>query len=383
MLGLNNAHANAEHFRRNPDTMTMGRWFRTHGHQTFSVGKIDHTEDYLDPEAWDIRPRNADVRPRPGMPPGSRFREDLPQPDGTALAREFGIHTIAPSADQLHDHAVADEAISFLASRRDRSRPFLAAVGFHSPHVPWQSTAAIHDSLSDAAFRLERLPTDATPLPAGAVAHVPGLAVSDDLQRRTQQAYYAAVSLLDDQVGRVLAALERDGLADRTVVVFTSDHGYHLGWRGQWIKHSISEQVLRVPLIVRLPRGLAGASTDGIVELLDLFPTFCDLAGIPAPAKLDGRSFAPLLRDADAAGKPAAFASMPHMWGSGRTVRTARWRYVERLDGSSELYDHASDPDEYHDVSADPEHAEVIRQHAALLTSTFGARPATRQKPRP
>ncbi len=155
-------------------------------------------------------------------------------------------------------------------------------------------------------------------------------------------------------------------------VLFSRDQGYHLGWRGQWCKHSIDEQVLRVPLIVRCPQGARGARANGIVELLDLFPTFCDVAGLPAPDALDGRSFLPMLEDPKAEGKAAAFASMPPIWGNGRTVRTARWRLVERLDGSSELYDHDSDSAEYFNVIHDPVHEPLVRRLHAMLEKEFG-----------
>ena len=232
--------------------------------------------------------------------------------------------------------------------------------------------ASLHGAFDPARFTLAHDPDDATPLPLHSLHYEPGLANSPERQREALHAYYAAVSLLDAQVGRILAALEAEGLAKNTVVVFTSDHGYHLGWRGQWVKHTISEQVLNVPLIVRAPGAAADAKAEGIVELIDLFPTFCDLAGVPAPDHLDGASFASRLLNPAAAGKPAAFVSMPKGWGNGRSVRTARWRYIERNDGSQELYDHTTDRDEYHNVAQRPEHAATVRDHAALLERTFG-----------
>ena len=125
-------------------------------------------------------------------------------------------------------------------------------------------------------------------------------------QREGQRAYYAAVTMLDQQVGRLLEHLRTQKLLENTIVVFTSDHGYHLGWRGQWCKHSIDEEVLRVPLIVSHPQGAKGVTANGIVELLDLFPTFCDAAGQPLPGGLDGKSFAPLLKEPSASGATAA-----------------------------------------------------------------------------
>ena len=370
MLGLNNRHSRATSFLENPELMTLGRWFREHGYQTFSVGKIDHTDEYTDPKAWDIRHNGADVKPPRHLGQRTRLQEDLPQSDGSRLDRHLSHIGIADSADQLHDWAVAERAIKFLDTERDASKPFFAAVGFHTPHGPLDSTRAAYDAHDPAKFKLEQLPADATSLPPKSLLQEPGVAISEKAQRELTRAYYAAVTMLDEQIGRLLDHLESKGLADNTVIVFTADHGYHLGWRGQWCKHSIDEQVTRVPLIVRTPRSAKAARAEGIVELVDLFPTFCDLGDLPAPQSLDGRSFVPLLADPAASGKPAAFCT----GANGRTVRTARWRYVERSDGTQELYDHENDPSEYHSVADRPEHASLIREHAALLEQELGPR---------
>ena len=379
MLGRNNAHAHANSFLDNPKLMTLGRWFREHGYQTFSVGKIDHTDEYTDPKAWDIRHNRADVKPPRQLGRRSKLEEDMPQPDGSRLDRHVSHVGIADSADQLHDWAVAERAIQFLDTERDASKPFFAAVGFHTPHGPLDSTRTAYEAHDPEKFTLEHLPADATPLPLKSLLQEPGLATSEPLQREATRAYYAAVTMLDEQIGRLLDHLEAKGLADNTVIVFTSDHGYHLGWRGQWCKHSIDEQVLRVPLLVRSPQSATHTRAEGIVELVDLFPTFCDLAAIPAPESLDGRSFVPLLKDPTGSGKPGAFCR----GANGRTVRTLRWRYIERGDGSQELYDHDDDPTEYHNVADRPEHATVISDHAALLEQELGPRkPAPRAAPR-
>ena len=125
---------------------------------------------------------------------------------------------------------------------------------------------------------------------------------------------------------------------------------------------------MRVPLIVRHPQGAKGARAGGIVELLDLFPTFCDFAGLPAPETLYGKSFLPLLMDPKAAGKPGAFCQ----WGNGRTVRTQRWRLTERRDGSRELYDHSTDTAEYHNLIANPVHEALVERLHGMLETEFG-----------
>jgi arylsulfatase A-like enzyme len=189
----------------------------------------------------------------------------------------------ADSADQLHDWAVAERAIQFLDTERDTSKPFFATVGFHTPHGPLDTTRAAYDAHDPAKFTLEQLPADASPIPPKSLLQEPGLATSEKVQREATRGSYAAVTMLDAQIGRLLEALETMGLANNTVIVFTADHGYHIGWRGQWCKHSIDEQVMRVPLIVRSPSCATAARADGIVELTDLFPTFCELAAITAP----------------------------------------------------------------------------------------------------
>lgn len=366
MLGLNNRHASSDHFIRHPETMTMGRWFREHGYQTFSAGKVDHTDEYADPRGWDIRVKIADIK-APVHIKRSRLDEDL-----GPKRRKVSLIGLADAPEAIHDWLRAERVIQFLKKERDPGRPFFAAVGFHSPHVPWDSPRAIHEGHDPAKLVLEPTPANATPLPARALRDVPGIEMTEARQREGQRGYYAAVTTLDAQVGRLMGALRHNGLWESTVVVFTSDQGYHLGWRGQWCKHSIDEQVLRVPLIVRCPQGARSSRANGIVELLDLFPTFCDVAGLPTPDALDGKSFLPMLEDPKAEGKAAAFASMPPIWGNGRTVRTARWRLVERLDGSRELYDHSVDGAEYYNVINDAGHEPLVRSLHAMLEKEFG-----------
>lgn len=366
MLGLNTRHAKANHFIEHPDSMTLGRWFREHGYQTAAIGKIDHddpNDSYTDPKAWDVRVKREEMAPK--LPTQNTFfDEDLGQ-----QRKRVSLIRLADSQEAMGDWMRAERLIQFFDKERDASKPFFAAIGFHTPHVPWDSTRAIYDQHDPAKFTPEITPSDATSLPPGSLLQEPGMEMSEAHQREGIRAYYAAVTTLDQQIGRLLDHLRANGQLDNTLVVFTSDHGYHLGWRGQWCKHSIDEQVLRVPLIVRHPQGAKGAKASGIVELLDLFPSFCDIAGLPTPDKLDGKSFLPLLTDPKAEGKNGAFCQ----WGNGRTVRTQRWRLTERRDGSAELYDHSTDEAEYHNVIANPEHAPLVKRLHSLLELEFGS----------
>lgn len=372
MLGLNNRHAKFDHFKKHPDTMTLGRWFRQHGYETFSVGKVDHNETYVDPEAWDIQiPPNACKKRTKSTCQLQDADEDL-----GAKRKTGNRYKVEKHQESLDDWARTQEFLDYLDT--PRQKPFFAAVGFLAPHTPWSTSQSDYDAQNPARFTLEwPTPEGATPVPPKALFDVPGFDMSESRQREYQRLYYSCVTTLDNQIARIMNKLRALGQLDNTIIVFTSDQGYHLGWRGQWHKHTISEQVLHVPLIVRLQDGSKnprGAKADGIVELLDLFPTLCDLAGLPKPESLDGKSFVRMLEQPDAEGKAAAFCSMPNSWGGGRTVRTKKWRLIERLDGSNELYDLENDPMEYKNVITNAAHSGVLAQLGALLEKEFGAR---------
>ena len=362
MLGLNNRSARRNHFVMHPETMTMGRWFRQHGYQTFSVGKIDHGEHFIDPKAWEIRGElvSGDVRKTSPL----RVICEAEEHGGRRASR----YQVVEAAEATRDWGIAERAIRFFRDERDPERAFFAAVGFLKPHQPCVSTARHFDRHTPDRFTLQPTPPDATPV--GHAAYVPGLVLSEENQRLGQRAYYAAVSHMDEQLGRLLDHLRESGDLENTLLIFTSDHGYHLGWRGQWAKHDLSEEVMRVPLIARFP-GLVppGTRSNGIIELIDLFPTFTETAGIPTPATLDGRSFLPRLKDPSAPGKDAAFCDNGV---NGRTVRTADWRLIERIDGAHELYHFPTDSNQYYNVFTNPKNTEVVDRLARLLTSEFG-----------
>ena len=192
-----------------------------------------------------------------------------------------------------------------------------------------------------------------------------GLRISDGHARTLRHAYYASVSYVDAQVGKVLEELELLGLADRTIVVVWGDHGWHLGDHTIWGKHTTFERALRSVLIVRTP-GMPdpGTATDGLVETLDLYPTLADLCGLPAPPGLTGSSLAPLLEDPARPGKNGAFG----YWRNRTTLRTDRYRITEYSgdeDPAVELFDHQNDPLETVNVAA--EHPEIVEKLLAQL----------------
>jgi arylsulfatase A-like enzyme len=208
--------------------------------------------------------------------------------------------------------------------------------------------------------------------------------MSEELQREARRAYHASTTFLDTQVGRVLDALDRLGLAESTVVVFHSDHGYLLGEHGLWQKQSLFERSTRVPLLIRAPGAAGnGRSTEALAELIDVYPTVASLCGLEVPRGVEGRSLVPILENPGAPGREAAFSIVRRGGGPraarppffGRSVRTARFRYNEWDDGRAgvELYDLQNDPGEITNLAESPAHSETVERHRVLLRSTVPA----------
>jgi iduronate 2-sulfatase len=218
--------------------------------------------------------------------------------------------------------------------------------------------------------------------------------LTDDLRRQALQAYYASISFMDAQVGRVVDALDRLGLADNTIIVFTSDHGYHVGEHGLWQKMSLFEESARVPLLVVAPGMAKGAAAKSPIGQIDLFPTLAELCDVKTPANLQGQSLVPMLKDPSTAGRGWAISQVVRGGGLmratvtadvgsegrrffGYSLRTPRWRYTEWDEGQQgrELYDHDADPRELTNRASDPAHAKTIaelsQQLRAAVKTTF------------
>ena len=183
---------------------------------------------------------------------------------------------------------------------------------------------------------------------------------NDPLRREYTQAYHACISFIDAQIGLLFESLDRNGLADNTIVVLTSDHGYQLGEHFMWGKVTLFEVCDRVPLIVRVPSVTkAGSASDGLVELIDLYPTLTDLCGVKPPGDLQGKSFAKMLRDPTSSGKEVAYSVVTRGEHVGKAIRTGRWRYARWPDGE-ELYDLESDPREHVNLAKSKKHAKIM-----------------------
>ena len=284
------------------------------------------------------------------------------------------------------DGKTADLAVKTLDVISKKSEPFFLAVGFHKPHLPWVAPKKYWDMYDPAKIDLapnQFLPKNAPDYALnpndGEVRAYKGIPASGpvppEIQRKFKQAYFAGTSYTDAQIGRVLAELDRLGLRDNTIIVLWGDHGWKLGEHSTWGKHSNVENDVNAPLIFSAPGMKAvGTHSDALVEFVDIYPTLCDLAGIPKPGHLEGTSVKPLLDDPKLSWKTAAFSQYPRNAGKtgagklmGYTMRTDRYRltvWVSDTDhakvDATELYDHQIDPQENVNIAKDPANAELV-----------------------
>ena len=369
--------------------------FREHGYWTMRAGKVLHGVDNEGAIEWDVvgklnRPltklklgEGAEGRPapkpRPAPPaPGADRGEE--GDDANRLLSAVVVEGAEARLD-LRDHHVAEEAARWLKRSRQREEPFFMALGFHRPHLPFEAPEKFFALYPPESIELPAAPPPgAPPVPPRAVhtrALVP--AMTPDEQSRVIANYYAAVSYVDSQIGLVLDLLVRLELVQSTVVVVTSDHGFLLGEHGGlWNKSALYEEAVRVPLVVAGPGIPAGGRCRRTVELLDLFPTLAELAGLPLPEKLEGRSLVPLLRDPGAPRDRPAYTVLAIGDGEedlARTVRSERFRYTEwGSPERAELYDHDADPHELRNLAADPAYTAARQKMASLLKKGDGRR---------
>jgi uncharacterized sulfatase len=368
---------NARSFRDvNRDVQTLPQAFRRAGYYVARVGKVFHhgvpdhgTNDLDDAASWDkaVGPRGRDVDDEDKIFTLTPGKKDLSRFWGTQswLAAE------GTDAEQT-DGKIATEMAMILAANKDR--PFFLGCGFIRPHVPYVAPKSYFGKFPLEKLTVPTVPADhrkqGPPL-AFASAHAEFDAMTDELRRQAIQAYFASTCFMDAQVGRVLKTLEKLKLADRTIVVFISDHGYHLGEHGLWQKNSLFENAARVPLIIYDPRSKGnGAACGRTVELLDLYPTLTELCGLVAPKSIEGKSLKRLLDDTSAGWDRPAFTQVRRDNGKqGHSVRTERYRYTEWESGERgvQLFDYEKDPGELTNLAGDPKANEVVKQMKVLL----------------
>ena len=269
------------------------------------------------------------------------------------------------------DHMVATKAVELLRELKKEGKPFFLGVGFVRPHFPMVQPKKFFDMYPEEKMLIPPLiPGDLDDIPpAGRGSDGKGLNEMEESRRRMWQAYYGSVSFMDEQLGRVLDELDRLGLRDSTTIAFTTDHGYHLGEHGFWQKANLHEEVVRVPLIVSAPEIKPGR-TSSFVELVDLYPTWTDLLGLPMPKGLHGKSLTPILRNPNAKVRDTAL-SIHNRAGGG--LRSAKWHYMNYGGKGEELYDMIKDPGQYTNLVSDPKYAAVIKQARAQFKARMAA----------
>ncbi len=373
--------ANAQIFRQTiPSQRSMPQAFRNAGYFAARIGKLYHynvprsvgTNGHDDPGSWEMEINPAGV---------DRLEEE---PKIFTLTKgQFGgtlSWYASPKGDDQHTDGLMAQDAEWVLERcaKKKDRPFFLAVGFFRPHTPYVAPKKPY---------YEWYPEKDMPVVQGVKEDQedippPGLGsykkeqdkLTDDLRRQCKQAYYASISFMDAQVGRVVNALDRLGLADNTIIVFTSDHGYHMGEHGLWQKMSLFEESSRVPMLIVAP-GLAakGGVAKSPVSQVDLFPTLAELCEVKAPTNIQGQSLVPMLKDPSAKGRGWALTQVSRGGAKNRffgySLRTPRWRYTEWDEGKagSELYDHDSDPKEITNLAKDPAHAKTIAELSGQL----------------
>ena len=372
-----------------PNVVTMPQLLRSNGYFVARVGKMFHygvpgqigTPGLDDPLSWEVAiyPRGRDRDEENKVTNLNRGQENpernpnRPRPTNQ-LGAALAWHESDGTDDEFTDSLVADNAIRLLEEHKDK--PFFLGVGFYRPHVPWIVPKKYFDLYPTEKISLPyNPPDDRDDIPPAALwVKKANYGRSDEELRRAIRAYYASITYMDKQVGRVLDALDRLRLTESTIVILWGDHGWHLGEHGCWQKMSLFEESARVPLIIRAP-GMKGNgnSSPRIVESIDIYPTVAEFCGVSAPKNLAGKSLIPLLKNPQKSWNRPAYTQVTRGPTNnvfmGYSVRTDRWRYTEWDNGvrGAELYDHQNDPREFTNLAQDEKYAATLKKMRKLL----------------
>ncbi len=350
------------------DRVTLPQYFAAQGYRTAGDGKIFHqgtrSGGKKSPEDFQVNGGHGGV----GSKPPKRL---VTSPPLSHPLVDWGVWPIDDDDTVKGDYVIASWGVEQI-EKAPSDKPFFLALGFFLPHVPCYATQKWFDLYPDDDTVLPPIlenDRDDTPrfswylhwqLPEPRLAAIR----EADQWRNLVRSYLASTSFVDAQVGRLLTALDASDHRDNTIVVVWSDHGFHLGEKAITGKNTLWERSTRVPLIFAGPGVTPGQQCGRPVELLDIYPTLVELAGLPSRDDQEGESLVPLLRDAALPRERPAITT--HNQGN-HTVRSERWRYIRYADMSDELYDLKADPHEWHNLASRPEHAAVIAEHAKWL----------------
>ena len=349
-----------------PKAVPLPAHLRAGGYETAGAGKIYHHYQNH-PASWDDFWPSKNLQFPPTHVPEKEYQpafDKKPRPKNWYM--EFNWGPLDKPVEETGDWMSMKFVSQKLQEKRDK--PFFLACGIYRPHVPWFVPRKYFEMFPLDKIQLPPKKTDDySDIPKGAPRSGPCVYYkvldANGYHKQAVQAYLASIAYVDDLVGRLLKNLEASGHADNTIVVFSSDHGWHFGEKLTYRKFTLWEEACRVPLIVSLPKSMRGAwrrgaSCSAAVNLLDLYPTLVELCGVGPPRqRLDGRSLAPLLKNPAA---PWEHGSITSHGFKNDSLRTERWRYTRYANGGEELYDHDADPYEWTNLADKPAYAEVL-----------------------
>ncbi|MEN3943002.1 sulfatase [Prosthecobacter sp. SYSU 5D2] len=356
--------------QRMPDVITLPQLFKEAGWQAHAFGKLYHLGGGRDVEArqqWMDAGRSWHTAQ--AFEATKTGRKMLEGRDVTAGALKWCHWGAADGTDDDQpDGQIAAATVAMIQKAGDT--PWFIGCGFMKPHDPFIAPKKYFDMYPPDSLKPWTDPADMTPVrkehvSSGDYAKAFGKFTAQEW-RELFRAYCACTSFMDAQLGRVLDALDKKQLWDKTVIVFVGDHGYHTGERQWWNKNTLFERSCRAPLIIAAPGMKGGRTTHSFAEFVDVYPTVADFCGLKMPHAGAGASLRPVLADPAASIKDAAFTLLvrnPNL--HAQSVRTARWRFTRWSDGRTELFDHAADPEELRDVSA--QHGGTIAELTARL----------------
>jgi len=381
-----------------PDLVTLPQHFKANGYTTISLGKVYHHGAKDDPTGWSEPPwMPADPFPGYALQSSKDLMRSANPITETVKMKSPASPNKGPPVEcgDLPDSAygdgkIAEKAIETL--RRVKDGPFFLAAGFLKPHLAFACPKRYWDlykrdevDLADNPFKPRGTP-DIAMHNWGELRAYYGIPkegpLAESQARELVHGYYACVSFVDAQIGKVLDELKALGLAENTVVVLWGDHGWHLGDHGLWCKHSNFETATHAPMIARAPGLRGGVRTRRLTEFVDIYPSLCELAGLSLPATLEGTSFVPLMKEPDRPWKKAAFSQYPRGKVMGHSMRTEKYRFTRWVGpgtevSGTELYDHDADDKENVNLAVMPEHSKTVEALTAQLAQGWrAAKPA-------
>ncbi|MBA2113017.1 sulfatase [Bremerella alba] len=368
----------SEKFTKNlGDRPSLAQHFKDNGYYTARVSKIyhmrvpgditagvdgpDHAASWTErfncqaPEQWSEGEHTHLTR--------ERLKPD-PQRDvhyGLGYGGAFYVVKTPGDGAEQADMKASAKAIEILEARAKDKQPFFLAVGLVRPHVPLVAPASFFEQYPAQQMTLpEQLDGDWEDIPkAGMVKNSRGSGLDTKLKKqKVLEAYYASVTFMDAQVGKMVAAVDRLGLDKNTIVVFTADHGYHLGEHEFWQKMSLHEESTRIPLIVRVP-GKDAAITTALSQQIDIYPTLAELCGLSIPTHVQGKSLTPAWSDPQSIIHDEVYTLRGR---NDHLLRTARWAYIRYANGDVELYDMQNDSQQFHNLAQDRKQADTLAE---------------------